>query len=419
MVELTRKKVTQNLYLNCVHEFCWGFGITFHTTYAIIPLFLKKLGAPDAVIISVAGLFSILIAFPMFFSAMISRNIRNIKRAVLLSHTVVLPPIFIAGFLFAFFAPSGPNAWVYYYACFIFYCLALGFIIPIWADFLGYVFPRETRGHYLGISFAFNSIGGFFGGIIVKLLLDGRLPFPTDFGWGFIIMGITMTFGVLVYLFYDVDEKPVSETPLKTISDFLHETRSIIKTHENFRRYLLSRIFITAHFPAMSLYAVYAQGLFGFNVSEAGTFIVLQVITFGLGSISAGKIGDKWGHKTAITLAFGCYLLAVICTVLATSMIHVYAIFLCLGLGHGGFMPSAMNMVYEFAESRDSKTYMALIDTFLAPFVLLMIIGASILDTIIGTRNLFIVMGAFIAVGLLQLTFWVKEPRLHPYKDAS
>ena len=82
-------------------------------------------------------------------------------------------------------------------------------------------------------------------------------------------------------------------------------------------------------------------------------------------------------------------------------------------------MPSAMNMVYEFAESRDSKTYMALIDTFLAPFVLLMIIGASVLDPIIGTRNLFVMSGFLIALGLLLLTFWVKEPRLYPHKAAD
>ena len=94
MVELTKNNLSRNLYLNCIHEFSWGFGIAFHTTYAIIPLFLKKLGAPDAAIISVAGLFSILIAFPMFFSAILGRNIRNIKKAVFLSHSVVLPPIF-------------------------------------------------------------------------------------------------------------------------------------------------------------------------------------------------------------------------------------------------------------------------------------------------------------------------------------
>jgi len=416
MSDLNQKRLSQNLFYNCIHEFCWGFGIAFHSTYAIIPLFLKKLGAPNGVIISVAGLFSILIAFPMFFSAVIARNIRNIQRAVLLAHSLVLPPIFIAGFLFAFFAPAGPDAWVYYYMCFIFYCLALGFIIPIWTDFLGHVFPRESRGHYLGISFAFNSIGGFIGGIIVKVLLDGRLSFPADFGWGFIIMGATMTLGVLVYIFYNVDDKP-STLPHKTILEVWKDTRSIITTHSNFRKYLFSRIFITAHFPAMSLYAVYTQDLFGFQVSEAGIFIVLQVITFGLGSIFSGKIGDRWGHKMAITLSFSGYLLAVVSTVFATNMVHVYAIFLFLGFGHGGFMPSAMNMVYEFADTRDSKIYMALIDTFLAPFIVVMIIFASVLDPIIGTRNLFIILGMIIFIGLVLLHFWVKEPSLAPHKE--
>ncbi|MCH7612970.1 MAG: MFS transporter [Candidatus Marinimicrobia bacterium] len=415
MVNLTPKKLKQNLFYNCIHEFSWGLGIAFHSTYAVIPLFLKKLGAPDAVIISIAGLFSILLAFPMLFSAALGRNIRNIKKAVIVSHTIVLPPVLIAGFIFAFFAPTGPYAWVYYYVCFIFYSLALGVIIPIWTEFLSHVFPRANRGHYLGISFAFNSVGGFIGGIFVKILLTSSVAFPNNFGWGFIIMGCSILAGTLVFLLFNVDTKP-ADTPHKTIADFWKDTKAIIQTHKNFRYYLFSRIFITAHFPAMSLYAVYTQDLFGFDISQAGVFTVLQVITFGIGSVSSGKIGDRWGHKTAITLSFCGYLMAIICTIFASSMFYVYAIFLCLGLGHGGFMPSAMNMVYEFADTRDSKIYMALIDTFLAPFILLMVVMASFLNPLIGTRNLFMVLGALMFVGLILLTFWVKEPHHRPYK---
>ena len=88
----------RNLALNCVHEASWGFGIAFNNAYAVIPLFLSLLGAPDGVIISVAGLFSILIALPQLFSAVAGRNIRNIKAAVMGVHALVWPPIFIAGF---------------------------------------------------------------------------------------------------------------------------------------------------------------------------------------------------------------------------------------------------------------------------------------------------------------------------------
>jgi len=414
MANLTPKKLKQNLVYNCIHEFSWGLGVAFHSTYAVIPLFLKKLGAPDAVIISIAGVFGILLAFPMLISAALSRNIRNITKVVIVSHATVLPPILFAGFIFAFFAPAGPYAWVYYYVCFIFYSLSLGVIIPIWTEFLSRAFPRENRGHYLGISFAFNSVGGFFGGIFVKILLNSSIPFPNNFGWGFIIMGSSIIVGILVFLLFNIDNKP-ADTPHKTITDFWKETKTIIQTHKNFRYYLFSRIFITAHFPAMSLYAVYTQDLFGFDISQAGVFTVLQVSTFGIGSVFSGKIGDRWGHKTAIILSFCGYLLAIICTIFASSMLYVYAIFLFLGLGHGGFMPSAMNMIYEFADTRDSKTYMALIDTFLAPFILLMVVGASFLNPVIGTRNLFIVLGTLLFIGLMLLIFWVSEPRHHPH----
>jgi len=275
-------------------------------------------------------------------------------------------------------------------------------------------FLEKIRGHYLGVSFAFNSVGGFIGGFLVKILLNSSIPFPNNFGWGFLFMGSSITIGIIVFLLFNINNKP-ADSPHKTIVDFWNDTKSIIKTHRNFRYYLFSRIFITAHFPAMSLYAVYTQDLFGFDISEAGVFTILQVVTFGIGSVTAGKIGDRWGHKTAITLSFSGYLLAIICTVFASSMYYVYAIFLFLGLGQGGFMPSAMHMVYEFAETRDSKIYMALIDTFLAPFILLMIVMASFLNPMIGTRNLFIVLGMLVFVGLLLLTFWVKEPRRRPH----
>ena len=33
-----------NLKYNLLHEFFWGFGVAFHTIYAVIPLFIKELG---------------------------------------------------------------------------------------------------------------------------------------------------------------------------------------------------------------------------------------------------------------------------------------------------------------------------------------------------------------------------------------
>ena len=356
-----------NLILNCIHEFFWGVGISFHTVYAIIPLFLKQLGAPQGVCLSVAGLWSILVAFPQLFTAIIGRNIVNIKRAVIRVHFFAMPPIFFAGFIFAFFAPTGQYAWVFYYVCFIFYGIGIGIIIPIWTEFLNHTFSVKKRGKYLGISFAWNSIGGFCGGFAVRLILNSNIPFPQNFGWGFLIFFSCILIGTITFKWYNIkSNKKISKH--RTVKDFLFETKSIIKTNFNFRNYLISRIFLTANYPAISLYAVYTQSKFNFDISEAGVFVIINVVASGFGSLFAGWVGDLYGHKNAILLSFVSYLFALIVALLAKNIFHVYVSFLLLGLGLGAFMPSAMSLIYKFADGGDNKIYMALTDTILAPF---------------------------------------------------
>jgi len=398
-----------NLVLNCAHEFFWGMGLSFHTLYAIIPLFLKQLGAPQGICLSVAGLWSILVAFPQLFTAIIGRNIKNIKRTVIGVHIFAMPPIFFAGFIFAFFAPSGPYSWVLYYICFIFYGIGIGIIIPIWTEFLNHTFSINKRGKYLGISFAWNSIGGFFGGFAVRLVLNSNIPFPQNFGWGFLIFFTCILIGTILFKWYHI-KLDRNNHKNRSINDFLSETKSIIKTNFNFRNYLISRMFLTANYPAISLYAVYTQNKFDFDISEAGVFVIINVIASGAGSLLSGWIGDLYGHKNSILLSFISYLMALLVALLANNMFHVYIIFLFLGLGLGAFMPSAMNLIYKFADGGDNKIYMALTDTILAPFTLLAITIVGSISEFINMEIILMGIGVFLLIGIFIMIFFVDDP---------
>ena len=398
-----------NLILNCAHEFFWGIGLSFHTLYAIIPLFLKQLGAPQGICLSVAGLWSILVAFPQLFTAIIGRNIKNIKRTVIGVHIFAMPPIFFAGFIFAFFAPSGPYSWVLYYICFILYGIGIGIIIPIWTEFLNHTFSINKRGKYLGISFAWNSIGGFFGGFAVRLVLNSNIPFPQNFGWGFLIFFTCILIGTILFKWYHI-KLDINNHKNRSINDFLSETKSIIKTNFNFRNYLISRMFLTANYPAISLYAVYTQNKFDFDISEAGVFVIINVIASGAGSLLSGWIGDLYGHKNSILLSFISYLMALLVALLANNMFHVYIIFLFLGLGLGAFMPSAMNLIYKFADGGDNKIYMALTDTILAPFTLLAITIVGSISEFINMEIILMGIGVFLLIGIFIMIFFVDDP---------
>ena len=406
---LTNKERKHNLFLNIFHEYFWGFGLAFHSTYAIVPLFLKSLGAPDGVVISVAGLFSILVAMPQFLTTILSRNVQNLKNLAITVHLSALPPIFMMWFVFAFFAPTGPTAWIYYYICFILYGLSVGVIIPVWAGFLRQVVRDKDRGRFFGVSFAFNSIGGFCGGILVKILLSSSLVFPRNFGWGFSIFFMSILFGTVLFFWMKTE---TSKDPFihKTVKDFLRETKHILKTQSNFKRYLISRAILTVNYPAISLYAVFMQEKLKFDVSEAGIFTVINVISYGVASYISGLVGDRFGHKYAITFAYIANLCAVAIALLVNSMAGVYLMFVFIGFGMGAFMPSAMNLVYSFAGKRDGKLYMALIDTSIAPFTFLSIILAGAITQAFGAIFTFYFIGFFLLLGVLLLLFFVKDP---------
>jgi|TARA_B100001750_G_scaffold41669_1_gene30377 MFS family permease len=411
MTEFTLADHNHNLRYNIFHEFFWGFGAAFHTIYAVIPLFLRTLGAPENIAMSSAGLFSILIALPMLFIAALGRNIRNIKRAVILVHCVILAVSFIMGFTFTYFKlETFSSAWIVYFIYFLLYGLAIGIIVPIWAEFLNKATLQSERGQFFGIGFAFNSLGSFVGGFALRSLLSSSIPFPQNFGVGFFILFGSLSIGTLLFIFYRTKPKPETYSN-KTIKDFIRELKQIIWGHKNFQKYLFSRIFYCASLPGMGLYAIYCQDKFNFDISEAGIFTILNVIASGTTSYIVGKIGDKWGHKSSMMVAYISHLLAVLLAIFAQDMIWVYGIFIAIGAGQGAFMPSAMNLVYDFAENRDTKSYMALIDSFLAPFVMIYIIGIGILIGQGAYMIAFYVLGSSLFIGILLLHFLVFDPK--------
>jgi MFS family permease len=415
MARLSLSDHRHNLGLNIVHEFCWGIGFAFNDVSTILPLFLTLLGAPLSVVGSIAGVFAILMAAPQLISALMARNIRNLKMATVKVHLTVLPPIFLAGFVFAFFAPTGPKAWIFYYVCFILYSLAIGLIIPIWSNFLKHVTKRNNRGTFLGISFIGNSMGGFIGGIMVNQLLASSIPFPSNFGWGFLILFVALSIGILTYFGFRVKEIDQTQKQ-RTIHDFILETKTILKKNSNFRRYIYSRIFLTAQFPAIGLYAVYSREIFHFDISEAGLLTAARLVAFGFGSIVAGRIGDKIGHKAAMTFCFTSHVFAIATALSVQSMGWVYGIFIFLGMAQGAFFPAAMSIVFDFAgEKGDNKMIMALIDTILSPFILMAIIAGGILSESVGFVILFRVLGALMLAGLFTIIFLVREPHYETY----
>ena len=389
----------------------WGFGIAFHSSYAIIPLFLKELDAPTIIISSIAGIFVVGSSIPQIITAFVGRNIRNMKFSVIVAHGCILPPILLAGFVFIQTGLTGSAGWMFYFSCYILFTLGLGIVFPLWADFLDTVHLADKRGQFFGISFLFNCMAGLLGGITVKKLLSSSIVFPVNFGYGLIIYAVSIACATSLFIFYRTTTN-VRHSDSKSLTDFFGEIRQILKRDHNFRNYIFSRILLTVNYPAISLYAVYAQDKLNFAMSEAGTFTIIFMSVAGLSGYATGKFGDRFGHKHAMVLVFLSYLGALVSALLATSILHAYIIFVFLGLGMGGWLTSAMSLIYEFAGDRDKKIYFALTDSLKAPFVLLSIILTGICVPLYGMEIVFIGIGIFLVLGILSLVFITKDPKV-------
>jgi predicted MFS family arabinose efflux permease len=291
--------------------------------------------------------------------------------------------------------------------------LGLGFVIPIWADFLNAVTLRKVRGTFFGLSFALGSFGSFLGGILLRYILKSGIPFPQNFGAGFFIFFFSVVIATIIYMGYRVNENRRQRSPL-SLKDFSSLAKTIVIGHKNFQKYILSRVFCCAHLPAVSLYPVYCQQKFGFDISEAGTFTIINVIAAGCASYFTGKIGQRFGYKSGMVFFCFSHFLAVLLAIFSQNMVWVYAIFLCIGMANGAFMPAAMNMVYDFSGDKDNKLYMALIDSFLAPFVVFFIFVTSILTEWGYFLTALYGIGVSLLIGLLILILLVKDPGLFP-----
>ncbi len=234
MKDLSLKDHNHNQNFNIIHEFFWGFGTAFHTVYAVVPLFLKKLGAPEAIAVSSTGIFSILIAIPMLITAALTRNIVSLKKAVINVHCLILIVSFFMGYIFCFSSLGvSPNAWKIYLFFFVLYGLSVGIIVPIWADFLDKTTNKSFRGKFFGLGFAFNSIGGFVGGISLKYLLSTNIPFPKNFGYGFFILFFSLIIGTIVFYFYKANKQKHYK---KSLIQIKKEKKFIINIHQNFHK---------------------------------------------------------------------------------------------------------------------------------------------------------------------------------------
>ncbi|NQV13914.1 MFS transporter [bacterium] len=411
MEALNPQKIhTRNTIFNACGEGMWGFAMAFHNMNSVIPMFLAQMGASAFVLGLIPGGFILLVAVPQLLSATLFRNASNIKKLNVGMHFAMAPIALLIGLTYYVFEVDGQAGISVYLGLWVIWSLGVGFLVPVWADFLASVTIPGKRGRFFGITFTVNAILGMAGGYVLKEVLAlETLSFPRNFGVAFLIMTAAILIGNVFFIFMRVIRVP--EVKAKKVDRWWHRLKDIYIGDKNFRHYIYSRALAAATMMPLAFYGVDLQSRFGLPLSAAGTFTFFLVVGQAIFNIVFGYLGDIYGRKMAISGFFVGHFLAGLTAIYATEPWMAYLTFVFVGMAFGAAQSSFMVFVYEFAgEGGDNKLYYAALDTAIAPFIIVYISVAGLIVERFGTIPLYNLSMVFILAGLLLFIFKVKSP---------
>jgi len=401
----------RNTVLNAFGEGMWGFASAFHNFQSVIPVFLAQMGAATWLIGMVPGGFILLMAIPQLVSATLFRTYPNVKRLNILLHFAILPVVIGIVICFFFLRITGSTGVLVYMLLAAGYALSIGWLIPVWADFLASVALPHRRGRFMGITFMANAVLAMAGGYGLKVILENAwFPFPANFGFGWLIMAVAIAIGSSMFFFMTVIEKP--RTITDTDGSALRRIFRIYRENGPFRQYIYSRMLVAAAMMPLAFYAIDLQDRFALPLSSTGTFTFFLVMGTALFNLLFGHLGDRRGRKFAVTFHFVAHLAAILTTLFLDFGWTPYLVFIFIGMANGVAQSNFMVYVYEFAgESGDRKLHYAALDTAVAPVLLLYILSAGPIVETWGYGALYSVAGILVSLGLILFVWKVPDPR--------
>jgi len=385
------------------------FGATLISGWTIVPLFISKLTTSPVPI----GIAALLTQGSAYLPQILTANF--IQRSPAMKPLVVtlglflerLPMLLIV--VSAIVATQSPTlALILFLIGYAWHGLGAGMLGPAWQDLIARCFPTEKRGRLFGFSSSLGTLTGVAGsGLSIWLL--SNYSFPNNFTFLFLLAAAAILIS-WIFLTFVREPIPTNHTYRQTRSEFWSSLSEILRSKQNFRRFIIARLLLGLGTMGAGFITLSAIQIWQVSDSMVGTYTTILLVGQSIGTLFLGLLADRKGHILALELSalasgFG-FLLAWV----APTQHFYLASFMLLGLASGGTIVSGFLVVMEFAEPERRPSYIGITSTGLG------IIGiiAPMLGTGLATLSYPWLFGLSACVNLLAagvMHFWVQEPR--------
>lgn len=403
------RNYTWNFSVNLLDGVIFTFGSSFISSTTILPLFLSKLTTNPLAfgllaVIAQAGWF-----LPQLFTANLMERLAR-KKPVVVNLGMFLERLPIWVMLTAALVASrrpvlalalvlGGYAW---------HALGAGIVAVSWQDLIARCFPVTQRGKFFGTTSFVGAGVGAVGAVLSTWLLN-RYAFPANFGYTFAIAATAMTFS---WVFLALTREPVQATTTRRRGniEYLASLPALLRSDENFRRFLITRMMLALGGMGSGFITVTAVNRWHIPDSTAGFFTLALLAGQTVGTLLFGFLADRFGHKLCLELGTVTGLAGCLVAWLAPGPDWYFAVFVLLGFLSGAVLVSGILIVMEFSEPERRPTYVGIANTgvglvgAVAP-----LFGAALAEA--GFAWLFAASAAVYLITLALLHGWVREPR--------
>ncbi len=390
-----------------------GTGMGFVALLTVLPLLFSKLGAGKVEIgvLSAIGVAGFILGQPlgMLVLGRRRRTKHFFVRWVLFAWTGTHLAM---GAVLYFLAPGAPPLCRYVLlALFAAITFGDGMLLPIWVDWQGALFSRQSRGRAMGMiagAWAFGQGLGSLGAGAIQ----GSLPFPLDYSLLFLLAAVLFASSVNFTWRVREPESITRDRESFEVADLWGFLRQSLR-QANFRSYMVARVLLGIGGGAALFYSVHFRSADGGGVGEGAVIklgALLAFSQFGASNV-LGRLGDRMGHKRAVALGSLAQAAAIAVAFVGSGWLACAACFAVLGVSWSSGWVSHNNMLFETCPHGHRVAHIALSNALLGPFVLVAHLGTGLLIARVGVRAGIGLTLIPTVLGILWLILAVREPR--------
>lgn len=423
----TRNSLRQNYHLGVVNGVAFTLGEALSSANLVLALLVRELGGSLALVGLLPALQSGGYLLPQLLVGgrlqAMPRKMPLYRRAAfarVAAFSTLLAAIFATSFL-----PHWISLWLIA-ICFSIFTIGGGTSTLAFQDIVGKVIAPRRRGSFFGSRQLFGGLLSFaIAGPLVRWLLGEHSPlsFPTNYGMLCILALLCFAIGLAAFSL--IDEPPQEHTgPRLRLGDALRRAPTILREHDNYRWFIISRMLTRTGQIAEPFYIIYATEELGLPASVAGIYLAVRAMTGALSNLAWSRISFRSGNRALVLFSGVLILLTPLLALVGPALARGFGagnagligamglVFLCSGAANDGTNLAANTYLLDIVPADERPTYMGLANTALGAVTLLPVLGGWMVSTVgyTGTFGLGVVAAVF---GLLT-SLRLREVLLHP-----